>query len=260
MNAIKSDKKYNETYKRIADRFRIMEEFSKAALTGDVRSSIYSGPAGLGKSFTVEKLLKDWDPEGVSHIIIKGFCTTVGLVRMLYQHRHAGHVIVFDDCDSMFFDETSMNLLKTICDTCEDRVVSYISDYKMVSKEDGELVPERFEFDAAVIFLTNLDLDAEVAKDRKISPHMAALISRSHYIDLSLKSADDYLVRIDQVVEQGMLKHLSNGEKNDVLNFVYANKGILRELSLRMVIKLAGIRKMKPKEWQNVAKITCCRS
>lgn len=260
MNAIKSDKNYQKTYKRIADRFRIMKEFTHASLLGEINALMVSGPAGLGKSFPTEAQLKQWDPEKKRHIIIKGFCTPVGLVRMLYENRHKGCVIVFDDCDAMFWDETSLNLLKAVCDTTEERVVSYISNADIVSKLDGEVIPERFEFNAAVIFLTNLDLDAIARKGNKHSPHMEALISRSHYIDLSLKSADDYLVRIDQVVEEGMLKHLSHAEKNDVLNFVYKNKGNLRELSLRMVIKLANIRKMKPRDWETTAQITCCRS
>lgn len=261
LNSVKSSKTYKEIYTRIKDRFNVLEDFTMASLKGDIRSIIVSGPPGLGKSFTVEKALKGWDPDRSKHIIIKGYITPVGLVRMLWEHRFDNHCIVFDDCDSMFWDETGINLLKTVCDTCETRTVSYVSDYKMVSKEDGDIIPERFEFNASVIFLTNMDFDFAIAKETKTSKHLEALVSRSHYIDLTLKSADDYLVRIDQVMDEGkMLSNLAKSEQDDVINFLYQNRGKLRELSLRMVIKLASIRKLKGKgAWETVAKVTCCK-
>ena len=82
--------------------------------------------------------------------------------------------------------------------------------------------------------------------------------SRSHYIDLAMKSRRDYLVRIRQVIMQGLLDHLTIDEKVDVMTFIEAYSDSLRELSLRMALKIASIRKTTA-NWEKVAKVTCCR-
>ena len=43
--------------KKLKDRFNILEAMTNAAIDGDVKSLIISGPAGLGKSHTVEEAL-----------------------------------------------------------------------------------------------------------------------------------------------------------------------------------------------------------
>jgi hypothetical protein len=88
------------------------------------------------------------------------------------------------------------------------------------------------------------------------------MISRAHYIDLAMKTKRDYLIRIRQVVAQGLLKDrgLSSIETAEVLDFINKNSDKLRELSLRIALKIAAIRKSKPTRWQNVARVTCCRA
>lgn len=253
------DELYQATWKRIKDRFDVMQDFTHAALDGMIRSMIVSGPPGLGKSFAVEQALKKWDSERQRHIIIKGFVKTTGLMRMLYKFRHPENVVVFDDADSLFWDEDSMNLLKTVCDTCEERYISYLSEYKL-EDEDGERIPERFQFEGSVIFLTNLNFDNFIGGNNRLAPHFAALVSRSHYIDLTLNGRDDYLIRIDQVIKEGMLDDMDKTQRQEVIDFVWDNARYLRELSLRMVIKIANIRKMEKKNWKDVAMITCCRN
>ena len=72
------------------------------------------------------------------------------------------------------------------------------------------------------------------------------------------KSRRDYLVRIRQVIMQGLLDHLTIDEKADVMTFIEAYSESLRELSLRMALKIASIRKTTA-NWEKVAKVTCCR-
>ena len=63
--------------KKLKDRFSILEAMTNAAIDGDVKSLIISGPAGLGKSFTVEKAIEDWDPEQDNHTVIRGYVKDV---------------------------------------------------------------------------------------------------------------------------------------------------------------------------------------
>lgn len=247
-----------EIEQRIADRFEILDVLAEACVVGNSRALIVSGPAGLGKSYTVEKRLTDWDPNELQHTIVKGYVRATGLVKLLYQFRHPGNVIVFDDADAIFFDDVSLNLLKAVCDTTERRRVSWLSENKLLDEDSAELIPRSFDFEGTIIFISNYDFDAMIDKGHKLAPHLQAMVSRAHYIDLAMKSRRDYLVRIRQVVKQGLLSHLTEAQSADVVAFIEGNHDKLRELSLRMAIKLGGLRKQGG-DWQKIARITCCR-
>ena len=79
-----------------------------------------------------------------------------------------------------------------------------------------------------------------------------------HYIDLAMKTRRDYLIRIRQVIKQGLLSELSSSERKDVITFIEKNHEKLRELSLRMAIKLGALRK-NSSNWERLALVTCCK-
>ena len=243
---------------RIAERFDILDVLTEACTCGNARALIVSGPAGLGKSFTVEKRLADWDPNAINHTIVKGYVRATGLVKLLYQYREAGQVIVFDDADAIFFDDVSLNLLKAVCDTTERRTVSWLSEGSLIDEETAVRIPRSFQFDGTIIFISNYDFDAMIDRGHKLAPHLAALVSRAHYIDLAMKSRRDYLVRIRQVIEQGLLGHLTYEQEAEVKQFIDKNADSLRELSLRMAIKLGHLA-AQGGNWERIAKITCCK-
>lgn len=251
----------SEIQERISDRFEILEDLTIGSTTGQVRSLIVSGPAGLGKSYTVEETLKFWDPDGVDHTIIKGYVRATGLYKLLFAHSEPGKVIVFDDADTIFFDDTSLNMLKAVCDSTESRKVSYLTEGQLFDDETGTQLPKSFEFKGTIIFITNYDFDAMIEKGHKLAPHLLAMMSRSHYIDLAMKTKRDYMVRIRQVVSKGLLGNVGINvtAQNEVVAFIEDNKDSLRELSIRVALKVASIRKLKQEKWQKIAKITCCR-
>lgn len=243
---------------RIAERFEILDVLTEACIVGNSRALIVSGPAGLGKSYTVESALQKWDPNEINHIIVKGYVRATGLVKTLYQYREHGQVIVFDDADSIFFDDISLNLLKAVCDTTERRRVSWLSEGKLIDEESADIIPRSFDFNGTVIFISNYDFDAMIDKGHKLAPHLQALVSRAHYIDLAMKTRRDYLVRIRQVIKQGLLDDLTESDRVSVISFIEQNHEKLRELSLRMALKIGALRKQGG-DWQKVARITCCR-
>jgi hypothetical protein len=251
-----------EIEEKLNDRFGILQLMTEAAISGDVRSLIVSGPAGLGKSFTVEKALEAWDPQGASHRIVKGYVRATGLYKLLYQNRLPGSVLVFDDADGIFFDDTSIGLLKAVCDTTDRRQVSYMTEGTLVDEESAEVLPKSFQFDGTIIFITNYDFDSMIDRGHKLAPHLRAMISRSHYIDLAMKTQRDYLIRIRQVIAVGLLKNIGlddDGQK-DVINFIETRKDELRELSLRMAIKIGTIRRTGKSNWMKIARVTCCKN
>lgn len=246
---------------RLADRFDILDTLTKAALFGDARALIVSGPAGLGKSFTVERALTEWDPDAVNHTFVKGYVKTTGLYKLLFQHRERGQVLVFDDADSIFYEDTSLNLLKAVCDTTDIRRVSYLAETQMVDEESGERLPRSFEFQGTIIFITNLDMDSLIDRGHKLAPHLQALVSRSHYIDLAMKSRRDYIIRIKQVIADGMLRDqgLDAKQEEEVVQFIMDKQDVLREVSLRIAVKIANL-VLTGKDWRRLASVTACRA
>jgi hypothetical protein len=87
------------------------------------------------------------------------------------------------------------------------------------------------------------------------------LESRCHYLDLTIDTEREKVLRIKQIVEDGMLEkyEFANNEVEEILNFIDDNKKKLRELSLRMVLKIADLRKGFPERWQGIASMTCMR-
>jgi len=252
-----------EIESKLKDRFEALEVMTDATGKGVNRALIVSGPAGLGKSYTVETKMAELESKGKNITYIKGYVRPLALYKLLYEARFPNSILVFDDSDSVFHDDVSMNLLKGACDSTDRRVLHWLS--KSIEKEadeDGESIPEKFEFEGSIIFITNYDFDRLIESGYKLAPHFEALVSRSHYLDLAMKTKLDYLVRIKQVVRGGMLRDrgFSVSDETMIMEFIVDNVDRLRELSLRMVVKLSGLYKMNPANWQKLAKQTCFRN
>lgn len=242
---------------RIKARIEVFDTLVDDVIEGEIRGIIVSGPPGMGKSFPVEEKLKHIE----SSRIIKGHASAKGLYEMLFQYKDEGSVIVLDDADSIFGDEKALNLLKSALDTTEERVLSWVtgSPFGAATNDDEKDIPGSFVFEGSIIFITNLDFDSMIAKGNRIAKHLEAIMSRTPYIDLQIKSRRDCLIRIKQVVrETKMLNHLTNDQKNDVLKFIEDNIKELREISLRTALKVAMYRKSNA-NWLEVARITCCK-
>lgn len=253
-----------EIQQKLSDRFSALEVMTQATGMGHNRALIVSGPAGLGKSFTVEQKMSQLETEGKKITYIKGYVRPLALYRTLYNSRDINSVLVFDDSDSIFFDDVSMNLLKSACDSTDRRMIHWLSEsIHDIQDDDGDSIPEKFEFEGSIIFITNCDFDDMIARGNKLAPHFEALVSRSHYLDLEMKTKMDYLVRIKQVVkEQGMLRQRGFDplDEKEILDFVIENMESLRELSLRMVVKLSTLMKMNRNNWKKLARQTCMKA
>ena len=247
---------------RLAERFDILTEMTKAVKSGDVRAMIVSGPPGVGKSFGVEEVLSKDDLFNVlgerkpRYEIVKGAMSALGLYAKLYEFSDAKNVLVFDDCDSVLMDELSLNILKGALDSSKKRVIAWNTDSRLLRSEG---IPDRFEFKGAAIFITNIKF--EHVRSKKLRDHLDALESRCHYIDLQMDTDREKLLRIKDIVEKGMLDsyEFEECQKDDVTNFIAENSDKLRELSLRMVLKIADLRKSFPLTWVAMAKTTCMR-
>jgi hypothetical protein len=247
---------------RIKERFQILDEMTLSVKKGDVRAMIVSGPPGVGKSFGVEKVLEKNDlfntiaGKKPKYEIVKGAMSALGLYSKLFEYSEKGHVLVFDDCDSILLDDLSLNILKGALDSSKKRYISWNTDSRVLRSEG---VPNRFEFCGSAIFITNIKFDH--VKSKKLKDHLDALESRCHYLDLTMDTQREKILRIKQIVNDGMLDEyeLEPVAKDEVVDFINDNKDKMRELSLRMVIKIADLRKSHPVKWKQIAAMTCMR-
>lgn len=261
---VAADETDEEIIERLRDRFQMLEDMTKATKSGDVRAMIVSGPPGVGKSHGVEKqlskhdLLADLadDDSMRKYEVIKGAMSPIGLYCKLYSHRRKDHVVVFDDCDSIFSDELSLNILKAALDSKKVRTINWNTDsYKL----QHEGVPDHFKFAGSAIFITNIKFDN--VRSKKIRDHLEALESRCHYIDLTIDTDREKLLRINQIVQDGMLDEYGLDKQcvTEIVDFIDTNKNRLRELSLRTVLKIADLAKAFPQRWKAMAENTVMR-
>ena len=250
----------DEVIDRLRERFDMLEDMTKATKKGDVRAMIVSGPPGVGKSFGVEKVLGKHDliadiaqdSSFKKYEVVKGAMSAIGLYCKLYKYADKDNVIVFDDCDSIFADELSLNILKAALDSKKTRRIHWNTDSFKLRNEG---VPDSFEFKGSAIFITNLKFDKAKGKIRE---HLMALESRCHYVDLTIDTEREKMLRIKQIVRDGMLNEYAFAQDlvEEIVDFVDINKKRLRELSLRTVLKVADLAKAFPTKWEAMAENT----
>ena len=265
MNPVAQEKKKKketpeQAMDRIKGRFEILDQMTDAVANQVVRGLIVSGPPGVGKSFGVETILEEYDAmtklsgKPPRTEVVKGSMTPIGLYQTLFNNSNPGDILVFDDCDSILFDEVCLNMLKAVLDSGKKRYISWKAESNALRREG---VPDRFEFKGGCIFITNVNF--ENVRSKKIRDHLEALMSRCHYIDLEMDSVSDRFLRINQIVRDGMLDEYKFGKEGntEIVDFMVLKANRLREISLRMVLKIADLKKMAPENWKELAESTC---
>jgi hypothetical protein len=247
---------------RMRERFQILDEMTQASIDGVVRGMVVTGPPGVGKSYGVEQVLEKnslfdvMAGNGTKFETVKGASSAIGLYKVLFNNANSKSVLVLDDCDTVLYDETSLNLLKAALDSCKKRTLNWNTDSALLRREG---IPDMFEFQGSVIFITNLKFDNVRGK---IKDHLAAIMSRCHYLDLTMDTMREKILRCQQIVADGMLNEyqFTAKEEAEILNFMLDNKDRMREISLRMVTKLADLKKsFGDEKWKRTAEVTCMR-
>jgi hypothetical protein len=255
-----------EAMDRIAARFEVLDEMSRAAINGDIRAMIVSGPPGVGKSYGVEtqmeraSMFDKLAGKRVRFNIVKGAMTALGLYAQLYKYSDTKNVLIFDDCDSVFTDDLALNILKAALDSGKTRRICWNSDSRLL-REEG--IPNTFNFNGSAIFITNLKFGN--LKSKKLQDHLEALQSRCHFLDLTIDGDRDKMLRIKQVhrdADGGLFSDYDFTEEQSqmVIDFMWDNHTKLREVSLRMCLKIADLVKISPNNWKNLARTTCMKS
>lgn len=245
----------------LADKVKFLDEtlqdiydIARKVAAGAFNSLMISGRAGTGKTFSVEKALKD---EGLQpdddFIIVSGAVSTIMMFKKMFQYRNK--VLVFDDCDAVFRDENGRNILKAALDTKKVRRISYLKksglvfdpkDFEMDPEgefnmiENG-MVPAYFDFAGRVIFISNL------AKD-KADPD-GAIRSRSILIDVNPDDAT-LMERIKTLLPYLEPRDMPMKDKEEIFEFMKK----ANDVSMRTFVKAAGFKVAGLPNWERMSK------
>jgi hypothetical protein len=234
----------------INQRFGFIENLVDMVISGESKSVIISGSGGLGKTYTVMARLKEAGLESVEDVeadedegatasgdyeVIKGYSTPKSLYRLLYNNRDK--IIVFDDCDSVWDNPTSVSLLKAALDSYEERWISWLSEIK----GDDEELPQRFKFEGKVIFVSNLTL----------SELDQAVLSRCLYVDVSMTPAE----KIERIrgISTAIRPELSQKQKDESLELLAEHADKIGDLNIRTFMKVLEIRHKGASNWRDLA-------
>lgn len=265
VGAIRSIPKYS-----VKERFEKLESLVEMVVAGEWKSLIISGEGGLGKTYTVKKVLERAFAEdmqiaaefaqesvienedssdvidntfGLPFKFIKGFSTAKGLYRSLYENN--GKIIIYDDCDKVLKVDIAVEILKAALDSYDERIISWITSPNGQSAGD---LPESFTFTGMVIFITNMPAS------RLEQP----IISRSMCVDLNLTMDEkiEYMHSIIEELEPGVDLEI----KRECLEFIESVRYSVKELTLRTFIQVISIRMSKGANiWRSLAEFTICK-
>lgn len=245
----------------IRKRFETMSILADGVVEDNIRALMIAGSAGVGKTYELEQKLEaaKRDKKIQSYEAIKGSISAIGLFLALWNNKEKGQVLLLDDTDAVFGDEEAMNLLKAALDTSTKRRISWAKASRFLRDED---IPNVFDYEGQIVFITNTNPDMVIARGTRIAPHMSALLSRAVFLDLCIHDSKAIMVRIEQVMEESDLADklkLSAAEVKTILKWMNEHNETVRSISIRTVIQLAGFMKTS-KNWEDLAHMTLLKS
>ena len=246
-----NDATLNDKVKYLEETMEDIYQISRRVGAGAFNSLFISGRAGTGKTYNVERALKDEGlVEDQDYVLVSGAASVIMMYKKFYQYRTG--TLVFDDCDAVFRDENGRNLMKAALDTKKVRKISYLKKTKAVydprdvdPEEEFNLleagvVPNSFEFYGRVIFISNLPKD-------KADPD-GAIRSRSILIDVNPDDST-LMERMKKLLPHLEPTDMPMKEKEEIYEFMKQAK----DVSMRTFVKAAGFKMAGLPNWKRMA-------
>ena len=226
------------------DVFKMIELYTIQVARGKSNSLIISGDPGVGKTQTVRDTLASLGMEkDTDYYFATGTATTAGLYELLFRNR--SRLLVFDDCDAVFKEPESVNILKGALDTYETREISKLTKgntFDSTGMEEEEIednfntsgkFPNKFDFTGHIIFISNLP---ESKFDK-------ALLSRSLHVDVHLNK-EELLDRMRSIMKRLApdVEYDQKLEALDYLTYICNTYPTKFDLNIRTLIHSINLR------------------
>ena len=252
-----------------AQLFTDLEDLVKIVIKGTRPSLVVVGGPGVGKTQVIMNTIKDAGiVKGKDYIIVKGKISPLDLYRSLFLN--VNKLVIFDDTDSVWDSDDSVQILKGALDSSAVRLVSWgsplnvnvtrLSDTEkenfnaeLYSKLDDDPMakvkfPSEFNFEGKVIFISN----------RERSKLDSAVLNRSLSIDMSL-TTEQVFERIEQLMDKLAAPNtmeLSKETKMEVFDYLklQIKMGKMKYVSIRTYIGALGVAASGNPNWRGLLK------
>ena len=138
-----------------------LETYAEKFAEGHFGLLILVGGAGLAKSQIMKRAL------GKRALTIEGSASAWGMYQALWQNR--GKLVLIDDVDELYRDQSSVRLLKCLCQTDATKSVAW---YTGATDQSG--IPRQFETTSKVCIIAN--------EWKELSKNVAAVQNRGHLL------------------------------------------------------------------------------
>lgn len=242
-----------------------------------------TGQGGIGKSYNIEKVLSEFGKQDDTWVKVSGKSDTKEVFKTLWNNRDK--IVLFDDCDSLLKDPSTINVLKQVFVGDEERNVDIdeesgfvftadMDDNKEIEEKCAdwsadhkgkEGIPNHFIFTGSVIFISNLDKAEVVKKD-------PALLTKCTCVDI-IQSAQGVIKRMETILPQikiykdmdakGEGKDITDEEiKEEVFDFICSDEFLKnpkvrgKELNYKIFSQIYKLKYADLPKWKELA-FTC---
>lgn len=191
LNELKNPDKSDYEYSDPKTIFNDLAIYVDMVIDGDQPALLLTGTTGSGKSKTINQRLDAAGMvKGKDYVIIKGKSTPVAVYIALYENN--GKLVIFDDCDSVLKDDDAVLILMGALESEKVREISWKSG-KPIKNEEGKNVPQSFDFNGRVIFVSNIPMRRmpDPLKGRAFNLEVA--ISPTDMLDLITKKMKEIM-------------------------------------------------------------------
>jgi hypothetical protein len=209
-----------------------LEKYIETTLKAKYLHSLFiTGKAGIGKSFTVVKVLSN---TVLDYKIVLGNISPLELFHTLYDYRK--NAVVFDDTSGLLANKQSMSILMSaMWSPTNRRTVSWLTTSKKLK------CPPQYEFQGKIIFIAN-----------EIPDNIKPIVSRCLEFELNF----NYYEILKIMAEISKLPHpsLSREERQMIFNWIKDNTDeTTQNFDLRLQKKIETLYEYNKENWKELA-------
>ena len=202
----------------------------------DIKSLLFTGKAGLGKSYSTIQKLNELKANYVYH---SGFTTPLSLYEFLYEYNDENLIICFDDTYGLMNTQAGYSiLLNALYSTTGKRKLMWQSS--ILRNKD---IPKEFIFKSKLILIIN-----------ELPNNLLSKLIKSRCLTYEFRFNNYEILAIMRAIAQTKHERLSKEERNMIVDFIEQNVDETTEgLDLRLQNKIENIYLADKENWKELS-------